>query len=182
MFFINIKHKENRLTKLPPGMYTNCRFINIGRLGEVSGAANARYEFNNCYFEWSSHPLFYMGPAAKVEFFLVRDSYFFNPANSDYAFFLNGKWGNFNLSDNTFYYPNGSNYSMIELLNTTTADSVVFTDNTFISKNNMKAVKADNSPNIPLVFKDNNLRKVKIQLNDNHYVFDNIMDNILNRN
>ncbi|RBP88268.1 parallel beta helix pectate lyase-like protein [Cytobacillus firmus] len=180
--FINIKHRENRITRLPPGVYSNCKFINSGRLGELSSEDLTNYKFNNCYFEWNSYPLFYMGPAAKLEFFMICNCFFLNLSNSDNVFFLNGSWGTFHLSDNTFYYPNGSSNSMIDIRNTTSADSIVFTDNTFISKNNMIAVKADSSPTIPLVFKDNILKKAKIQLHDNHIKLDNIIDSVHNLN
>ncbi|MBS4209144.1 right-handed parallel beta-helix repeat-containing protein [Bacillus sp. FJAT-50079] len=177
--FINIKHKENRITPLPPGVYNGCKFINSGRLCDRSGEAFSKYEFNNCYFEWDSYTLFYMGPSQKVDFFKVSNCYFYNPVGYDSAFFLNGNWGNLYLKENTFYYPNGNRYFMIDIRNTTVADSVQIIGNTFIANHSMISVNADKSPNIPLIFKDNHLLKSQINLHDFHLLLNNLIDNEL---
>ncbi|KAB7708181.1 right-handed parallel beta-helix repeat-containing protein [Bacillus aerolatus] len=174
--FINTRHKENRPTGLPPGVYTGCTFINSGRLEEISGGG--KYEFSNCYFNWDSHTLFYMGTDKKINSFKVNNSYFFNPASSDSAFLLNGKWGNLQFSGNIFHYQNGSSNFMIGIRNTMVADQILLTDNTFMTSISMVSVSADNSPTIPLIFKDNNLIKSQVKLHNNHIKLNNLINNI----
>ncbi|MCM3111550.1 right-handed parallel beta-helix repeat-containing protein [Lederbergia lenta] len=176
--FINIKHKENRITRLPPGVYNGCRFINSGRLGDIFKGVNAKYDFNNCYFEWDDLSLFYLGEGTMVDFFKISNSSFKNPTGSDSALFINGNWGSFHLSENTFSFPNGNKNPIIDIRNTTVADLIRISGNTFMSNTLVTAVKADKSPNIPVIFKDNYLQKANIELNNTHIKFDNIINNI----
>ncbi|MEK3885908.1 right-handed parallel beta-helix repeat-containing protein [Bacillus sp. FSL K6-3431] len=174
--FINIRHKENRITRLPPGVYNGCKFINSGRLGVKFIGTKSNYEFNNCHFEWDSYTLFYMSQETKIDIFKLSNSTFLNTVSSDSAFYLTGNWGIIQLADNIFYYPDGNSNSMIEIRNTAVADSIQITGNNFISNAKMTAVKADKSPSITLIFKDNFLKKSNIQLHDTHIKFDNIID------
>ena len=175
--FINIKHRSNRVTGLPPGTYNGCQFIHSGRLNSNPGPNFSKFEFNNCYFKWDSYPLFYIGSSIKVDTLIISNCYFYNPSTSDYAFYMNGNWGNILFSNNTFNYLNGSSSSMIEITRTASIESFALTSNTFLAKN-MNAIKSDNSPTVKLFAKDNILFNTRLQLSNSHLRFDNIIDNI----
>ncbi|MDQ0270939.1 right-handed parallel beta-helix repeat-containing protein [Cytobacillus purgationiresistens] len=174
--FRNIKHKDNRITRLPPGVYSDCRFLNCGTLGEIFSGENAIYEFNGCQFEWSSYTLFYLGQGKGVNFFKVNNSFFFNPNLSDIAFYINGTWGSFHFSNNTFNYPNGTNNPMIDIRSTAAAQFMRMNDNSFTSNKSMIAVRANTSPSIPLLFAGNILTQTNLQLHNNHIKIDNIVN------
>ncbi|MBO0992548.1 right-handed parallel beta-helix repeat-containing protein [Bacillus sp. SD088] len=167
--FLNIKHKENRITPLPPGTYHGCRFINSGRLRENASYDDvSKYEFNHCYFEWESTQLFYMRPEQSIDFFQVHNCYFLNPKDVNPAFFIDGKWGTLRFSQNTFYFPEGDTRYMIDIRPSAVAETIYFTDNIFQSRQGMTSVSADKSPNIPLFFKENILKNAPANLNSNH--------------
>ncbi|MGE7760195.1 right-handed parallel beta-helix repeat-containing protein [Peribacillus sp. NPDC097895] len=174
--FINIKHRENRVTGLPAGTYTGCKFVNAGRISVGSLAAKSVYDFHNCYFEWDGYYQFYMGPSSKVDHFKISNSYLAGKSN---AFYLSGVWGNLEFHNNTFNYPASSTGRMIELVNTLVADTVLITNNKFISTNSLIAVYAEKSPSVPLVFKDNVLQNVQIKLNSNHVKLNNFVNGVL---
>ncbi|AYA77599.1 right-handed parallel beta-helix repeat-containing protein [Bacillus sp. Y1] len=177
VIFYNTRHPENRIFKLPPGIYKGCKFINSGRLGESSGAINTKYEFDGCHFEWSTYPLFYFAPSSKIHFFSVNNCHFDNLNSYDASFFINGNWGNIHLSNNTFNYPNGNRMYMIDVRNTAVVDNFVVTNNTFLS-NGMISLSVSAST-IPVIFRDNFLTKSPTRLLSNHIQLNNIVDNIL---
>lgn len=173
--FLNIKHKENRITPLPPGTYHGCRFINSGRLRENASYDGVnRYEFSHCYFEWDSTQLFYMRPEQSIDFFQVHNCYFLNPKDVNPAFFVDGNWGILRFSQNTFYFPEGDTRYMIDIRPNTVAENIYFTDNIFQSRQGMTSVSADKSPNIPLYFKNNILKNASASLNSQHITEGNI--------
>ncbi|MFS0764121.1 right-handed parallel beta-helix repeat-containing protein [Peribacillus phoenicis] len=177
--FINIKHRENRITRLPAGTYIGCKFVNTGRLGEGPSPLKPVYHFEGCYFEWDGYSQFYMGPTAKIDHFKINNSYFAGKSN---AFYLSGVWRNLEFHNNMFNYPVSSTGRMIELVNTLAAETVLITNNKFTSNNSLVAVYAENSPSVPLLFKDNVLQNVQLKLNFNHIKLNNFVNGVLNPN
>lgn len=178
--FINIRHKEDRITRLPPGIYTACKFINPGKLGEIYSGVQAKYQFNNCYFEWDSQTLFYLGQGKMVNSFKISNSYFLNNGDSDNAFYITGNWGFIHLSENTFHYPdNKSSNIIINIRNTTVGDAIRIQGNTFTSNIKMTVVKAEHPMSLTLVFNNNLIKNGTLELNDTDIKFDNIIDGTL---
>ncbi|MGE7602915.1 right-handed parallel beta-helix repeat-containing protein [Peribacillus sp. NPDC097675] len=177
VIFKDIKHRDNRLIRLPAGTYIGCRFINTGRLGEGLSASKSVYEFHNCYFEWEGYSLFYMGTSDIINHFKINNCYFNGKTN---AFYLRGAWGNLDFQNNVFNYSSSSSIGpMIELVNTITVESLTITNNRFISNNSLIAVYSEGSPNVPLLFKDNILQNVQIRLNNKHVKLNNYIDGVL---
>lgn len=176
--FINIKHRDNRITPLPPGIYHSCNFINSGRLRETSSTIQSKFEFENCYFQWNSYPLFYMRSSNKVDLFRVKNCNFSGGISGN-AFLLDGIWGRLEFIDNDFYFSPPSNNAIIEIWKTTTADSVLIARNSFISTTSMVAISAENSSTIPLIFKDNTVEMAQIKLHDLHVKINNNLDGIV---
>ncbi|VEF49056.1 SPBc2 prophage-derived uncharacterized protein yorA [Bacillus freudenreichii] len=176
--FKDIRHSGDRITILPAGTYNGCHFINSGRLADRSGGPYTKYEFNACYFEFTSS-LFHMRPTPKVDYFKVHNCFFHNPLNSSNAFFLDGNWGILDFTNNVFNYLTGGSHFMFDIRNTLLANSIYFTGNNFISNTEMTSVSADKLATIPLIFKDNVLVNSTTKLHSNHLKINNIINHVL---
>lgn len=176
--FNNTRHEQNRILRLPPGVYIGCKFINSGRLGENHGGTFTKYEFDDCHFEWNSYPLFYMSPSVLINLFKVHNCHFYNQSSLDPSFFINGNWGHIDFSNNTFIYPNGNKMIMIDVRDTAKANTFNISSNTFIS-NGMISVSVNSGSTIPLVFRDNLIIKSPTRLLNNPIQLNNIVDNKL---
>ena len=156
VIFKDTRHPKNIITRLPPGVYTNCRFINTGRLTIGTGTINESYNFNTCHFNWTNYDLFYLGPNLKVNL-KISNCQFNGDSNS--AFYLKGNWGVINFSNNSFdFTPTNNNVNIISFYQAT-SEAILFSNNTFISNKIIKlSLNGVNSK--VTIFRDNFLENV----------------------
>lgn len=171
--FENIKHQGDRVTQLAPGVYNGCKFIHCGRLSLSQNTPKGSYDLINCYFEWDTRPLFYIGQEIKSDFFKISNSHFINSIDSTPAFFMLGEWKDIILSNNVLRYLNGNNQSIIDIRSSiAVSGTVLVKENSFLSKGKMTAISASSA--IPIIFIDNYLNNVSVKLQENHLTKDNI--------
>ncbi|MFS0592032.1 right-handed parallel beta-helix repeat-containing protein [Cytobacillus horneckiae] len=173
--FINIKHTSNRITRLPPGFYTNCSFKNCGILGEIFNGENANYEFHGSQFEWSSHILFNLGQGTGTKNIKFDNCLFSNSNGLENAFLINGTFNDLTFTNNTFSYKNSNQTPMIDIRPAAALQSLRISNNAFHS-NGMISVRSSSSPAFPIIFSDNILSSTTYQLHNSHIIFDNIVD------
>ncbi len=156
VIFKDTRHPKNIITRLPPGAYTNCRFINTGRLTIGTGTINEPYHFNTCHFNWTNYDLFYVGPNLKVN--LKISNCEFN-GNSNSAFYFKGNWANINFSNNSFNFtPSHTNVNIISFYQAT-SEAILFSNNSFKSDKVIKlSLNGVNSK--ATIFRDNFLENV----------------------
>ncbi|EIT86544.1 hypothetical protein A374_03199 [Fictibacillus macauensis ZFHKF-1] len=175
--FINIKHREGRLTGLPAGTYNGCRFVNCGTLTYGTNPAS-RLIFNNCFFQWSGYDLFYLdAPIALLR--LAHCLFVSNTASKALTSQVIG--GRMEITNNEFIYTltNGTT-PILDLWAQFSATQVVITNNTFTSNLPITAILATLiSPTTPLIFKDNILNKTVSKLASQHVKMNNIVDQVL---
>lgn len=177
--FLNIRHPENRITRLPPGIFTGCNFINSGMLSTWNGNLPVTYEFKGCTFQWDSYTLFYFNANSKVNIFKISNSRFLGGSSS--GFFFNSSWGRIEFTDNLFDFPNSSSSSnIIEFYDENIADNILIQGNRFKSNKPMVAVKTNTLKNAAeLIFKDNFIETVTLKLKDTTIKINNYIDRVL---
>ncbi|MDN4526714.1 right-handed parallel beta-helix repeat-containing protein [Fictibacillus fluitans] len=176
--FLNIKHRQGRMTGLPPGSYTGCQFINTGSLTYGTNL-NAEFNFTSCIFKWDSYDLFYLG--SKIAKLSFKDCSFFGGKQRT-AFFFWDIGGKIELINNSFSFPaSETNTAIIDFWSSTfTAESVLISGNKFASNRPMIAVNASTLlDTIRLIFRDNILSTVIVRLASNHIKLNNIYNGVL---